>query len=60
MKKGLSIPLSCHLLGYFLGIGSLDFPELWDADRNTYQVVCDRVKVFLLQKLGKWAKIRVF
>ena len=64
MKKGLSIPQTCHLFEYFLGIRSLDFPELWHADRNTCKVVCDRARVlgktFLLLKLGKWAKIGVF
>ena len=28
-----------------LGIGSLDFPELWHGDRDPYEVVRDRAEV---------------
>ena len=44
----------------FLGIGSLDFPEFRHGARNPYEVVCDTTglfeRLFLPQKLGKWAK----
>ena len=60
MKKGLAIPLSCHLFGYFLGIESLDFPELWDAGGNPYQVVCDRVRDFFAPKIGEMGQNQGF
>ena len=61
MKYFLSVCPSILPSECFLGIGSLDFPELWHGDRDPYEVVRDRAEVFgknffLLQKLGKWAK----
>ena len=58
VKQGLSILLSCHLSGSFLGIGSLDFSEFWHGSRNPYEVVHERARVlgkklFLLQKFGQ-------
>ena len=56
MKYGLS--------GRFLGVVSLVFSKFWHDARNPYEVVRDdqifQKKNFLLQKLGEWAKNRVF
>ena len=58
------VSTSCHLSRCFLGIGLLDFSEFQHGVRNRYETVCDSQILwenFLCpQKLGKWAKIRVF
>ena len=64
VKQGLFVYPSYHLSGCFLGIGSLDFSEFWRGSRNPYEVLHDRAgvfwgKIFLVQKLGKWAKNKV-
>ena len=40
----------------FLEIVSLVFSKFWHVPRNPYEIVHDRVRFFLLPKLGKWTK----
>ena len=63
MKQGLSICPSCHLSGYFLRIGLLDFPEFWHGSRNPSEVVHDSPifwKIFCPPNWGKWPKTEFF
>ena len=60
----LSFSPSFRLSGQFLGIVSLIFSKFWHGARIPCEVVHDSAgflgKFFLPQKLGKWAKSRVF